>query len=58
LIQTPEKRYVLEQAITTIATVADSAEDKFLNVFLFLFFFFLPKTLFDSFFYLLFEIVL
>lgn len=29
LIGTPKKKYVMEQAITTLATVADSAEDKF-----------------------------
>jgi len=45
LIRMPEKRYVVEQAITTLATVADSAEERFLSVifpFFFFSFFFLP----------------
>lgn len=31
LIKMPEKRYVMEQAITSLATVADSAEERFLQ---------------------------
>jgi len=31
LIKSPEKRYVMEQAVTTLATVADSAEERFLQ---------------------------